>query len=329
MVSHLHRSVGRILEEMPPERGSLVIDVGANDSTTLQAFPKDMYTLVGIDPTASKFKSFYPEHIRLISDFFSKAIVERHLGSRKAGLITSFSMFYDLEEPLTFMREVADVLDDNGIWMFEQSYMPTMLRNNSYDTVCHEHLEYYALKQITWMANRVGLKLLDIEFNDTNGGSVAVIAAKKSSERIECPQLAKYLEAEAQDGLDTVRPYLAFTDRVQKTKEVLRKFLDSARSAGKSVVALGASTKGNVLLQYCGVTAADVSCVGDVNPDKFGSFTPGTLLPIVSEDEALAMRADYYLVLPWHFRPFFLQSPKFAGRNLLFPLPEFEVVSPG
>jgi NDP-4-keto-2,6-dideoxyhexose 3-C-methyltransferase len=235
-------------------------------------------------------------------------------------------MFYDLEQPMNFMREVAEVLDDQGLWVLEQSYMPTMLRKNSYDTVCHEHLEYYALKQIRWMANKLGLRIVDVEFNDINGGSFSLMVAKQKSRHVESPQVAQILDAEARGGLDTLRPYQEFAERVVASRAGLRAFLDDAKRFNKSVAALGASTKGNVLLQYCNVTEADISRVGEVNPDKFEAFTPGTLLPIVSEDEMLASKPDYLLALPWHFRDFFVEQPRFAGRNLIFPLPELEFV---
>ena len=324
MVAHLHGKVRKILERVSLPDNALIIDIGANDSTTLQAYPQ-RYTLVGVDPVA-KFDSCYPKNIQLISDFFSAATVERHLNGRKASVITSFSMFYDLPEPLKFMQEICAVLDDEGIWVLEQSYMPTMLRRNSYDTVCHEHLEYYALKQIKWMADRVGLKIVDVEFNEVNGGSFSVVAAKQRSSHIESPQVAKILNQETREGLDTLRPYQDFARRVAASRAALRKFLDHARQSGKSVCALGASTKGNVLLQYCNITQAELARVGEVNSEKFGSFTPGTLLPIAREEDVLVMQPNYLLILPWHFRSFFLKHPKLVGRNLVFPLPELEVI---
>lgn len=326
MVRHLHEKVRKILERVTLPDNALIIDIGANDSTTLQAYPALGCTLVGVDPTGAKFRSFYPAHIQLIPDFFSAATVQRHFGSRKAAVITSFSMFYDLEQPLNFMKEVAEVLDDQGLWVLEQSYMPTMLRRNSYDTVCHEHLEYYALKQIKWMADKVGLKIVDVEFNDINGGSFSLMVAKQGSHHVESPQVAQILDQEARDGLNTLRPYQEFAQRVSDSRTALRAFLDEAKQFGKSISALGASTKGNVLLQYCNITEADIARIGEVNPDKFEAFTPGTLLPIVSEDEILAMQPDYLLVLPWHFRSFLVEQRRFVGRNLIFPLPQLEFV---
>lgn len=326
MVTHLHAKVGRILGRVNLPDDALIVDIGANDSTTLQAWPAQGCTLVGIDPTASKFQEFYPSHIQLIPDFFSAATLQRHLPNRKAAVVTSFSMFYDLEEPLSFMREVAEVLDDDGVWVLEQSYMPTMLLRNSYDTVCHEHLEYYALKQIKWMTDRTDLKIIDVEFNDINGGSFSLMVAKRQSRYPESPAVEEILDEEARTGLHTLQPFERFARNVAANRAALRAFLDEAKQFGKSICALGASTKGNVLLQYCNITAADIARVGEVNPDKFEAFTPGTLLPIVSEEDVLAMQPDYLLVLPWHFRNFFLEHDRFVDRNLIFPLPQLELV---
>lgn len=326
MVAHLHAKVRRILERVTLTDDALVIDIGANDSTTLQAYPNRGCTLVGIDPTGAKFRKFYPSHIQLLPDFFSAAKVREHFGERKADVVTSFSMFYDLEEPMTFMREIAEVLADDGVWVLEQSYMPTMLERNSYDTVCHEHLEYYALKQIKWMTDRLGLKIVDVEFNDINGGSFSLMVAKQASRHAQSPQVSVILEKETRTGLDTLLPFEDFASRVAASRTTLRAFLDEAKRFGKTVCALGASTKGNVLLQYCKITEADIARVGEVNPDKYEAFTPGSLLPIVSEEDVLAMQPDYLLVLPWHFRGFFVEHPRYFGHNLIFPLPQLELV---
>jgi hypothetical protein len=329
MVDHLHGKVRAILPRVQLGRDSLVIDIGSNDSTTLQAYPQSVGNLVGIDPTGVKFGHYYPAHIKLIPDFFSARLVREAYGSKKASVITSFSMFYDLEDPLAFMRDVFDCLDDEGVWVFEQSYMPTMLSQNSYDTVCHEHLEYYALKQVQWMAERVGLTIVDVEFNDVNGGSFSVVAAKTGSRQAQnAKSIAPILEAERKAGLDSLRPYEEFAARTAASREALLQFIDAALQSGKTVSALGASTKGNVLLQYCGLDEKRINKVGEVNDTKFGCFTPGSLIPIVPEAELLKSNPDHLLVLPWHFRAFFEHLPSLKGRNLLFPLPTLESVRP-
>jgi len=326
MVAHLNSKVARILKLISLQKGDLVVDIGSNDSTTLQAYPTDGPVLVGVDPTGVKFHKFYPSHIQLIPDFFSAALIQARFPGQKAKVVTSFSMFYDLEDPMGFMRQVYDVLHDDGVWVFEQSYMPTMLDTNSYDTVCHEHLEFYALRQIKWMTDRVGFQIVDVEFNDINGGSFSVTVKKSSGQAIAISPVQRILDDEVIKGLDTLQPYKDFAGRVERTKQSLLEFISKARSEGKSVSVLGASTKGNVLLQYCGLTEAQIECVGEVNSEKFGCYTPGTWLPIVSEQDLLAMKPDYMLVLPWHFRKFFTENKKFTGMNLVFPLPEVEVV---
>jgi NDP-4-keto-2,6-dideoxyhexose 3-C-methyltransferase len=326
MVTHLHRKVRKILERVKLENDPLILDIGSNDSTTLQAYPNHGCTLVGIDPTGSKFAAYYPAHIGLIPDFFSAEAVRQRFGNRRAAAITSIAMFYDLEEPLKFMTDICEVLAPEGIWVFEQSYMPSMLAGTSYDTVCHEHLEHYSLKQIKWMADKVGLKVIDVELNDINGGSFSVTAAKVGSRHAVSSTVDAVLDKERKQNLDELRPYLEFADRVGRSRELLLQFIDATIQSGKSVSALGASTKGNVILQYCGISESRIPQIGDVNKDKFGSFTPGTLIPIVSEDDALNLKPDYLIVLPWHFRQFFENNPKFADRKLVFPLPFIEIV---
>lgn len=326
MVEHLQQKVARISRLVSLEESDLIVDIGSNDSTTLQAYGDRGLTLVGVDPTGSKFREYYPGYVDLIPDFFSAALVRKRFPGRKAKVVTSFSMFYDLEAPLTFMREVHEILADDGVWLFEQSYMPLMLETNSYDTVCHEHLEFYALRQIQWMAERVGFKIVDVEFNSVNGGSFSVTVRKAAPGAPIEPAVQAILDREDAAGLHTLEPYRAFARRVAESRSTLLAFLDEALADGKTVAALGASTKGNVLLQYCGLTTDRIEAVGEVNAEKYGTFTPGTYIPIAPENELLAREPDYLLVLPWHFRSFFTSSQVFGGRALLFPLPQLEVV---
>lgn len=327
MVRHLHSKVAKILTLDVLEPGDLVIDIGSNDATTLRAYPENNFQLVGIDPTGIKFSSYYPTEIALIPEFFSADVVAKTLSGKKAKVITSFSMFYDLEDPIAFAREIEASLSDDGVWIFEQSYLPAMLRTNSFDTICHEHLEFYALKQINWIADKAGLKVLDVEFNDVNGGSFSITAAKISSKRQPNSEwLNKILEDEVALGLDSTRAFDGFKIRVEEARIALMNFLIEAKQNGKRVCGLGASTKGNVLLQYYGIDDKLLTEIGEINEDKFGSFTPGTHIPLVSEKQLLASDPDYLLVLPWHFRAFFLSSPVMKGRNLVFPLPKFEIV---
>lgn len=326
MVAHLTNKVKRIIGLQILQAGDTVLDIGSNDATTLKAYPKG-FNLVGIDPTGAKFASYYPEHVRLIPDFFSHETFQMHLGDTKAKIITSFSMFYDLEDPVAFARDICACLDDDGIWVFEQSYMPTMLEAVSFDTICHEHLEFYALKQIEWIVKAAGMKVLDVEFNDINGGSFSITACKTGAmHAVNTENLEQIRRREDDLQLDSLDTYEDFSNKVEIARKALWNFLDAAKAKGKTVYGLGASTKGNVLLQYFGIDKESIVAVAEVNSDKFGSFTPGTLIPIQSQEEVLAQDPDYLLVLPWHFKEFFVKSPLLKGRKLVFPLPKLEVV---
>jgi NDP-4-keto-2,6-dideoxyhexose 3-C-methyltransferase len=283
MVAHLQGKIHRLLAKHRPPRGAVVLDIGSNDGTTLAAYPAGKYQRVGIDPTISKFGHYYEPDIKKLADFFSERTFRSLVGDRQAALITSFAMFYDLDAPLDFMREVHAVLADDGIWQFEQSYLPAMLSKNSYDTICHEHLEYYSLTQIQWMAERADFRIADVEFNAANGGSFSVSVCKASSDRPEWPELRSYLEREQELRLNTLAPYYEFAECTQNSRRAIRDFVNGAVASGKTVAALGASTKGNVLLQHCGLGPEQVRVIGEVNPDKFDAFTPGTLIPIRPE----------------------------------------------
>ena len=214
MVQHLHNKVKKILDCVSLNSEDIVVDIGSNDSTLLRAYPKKKLNLVGFDPTGTKFKKFYPDHITLIADFFNSKSFKKKFGKKKAKVITSIAMFYDLEKPLEFVREVYGILSEDGIWVLEQSYMPRMLEVKAFDTICHEHLEYYRLKQIYWMMNKVGFKIIDIEFNQTNGGSFSVTVAKSESPLRETPSLERLLIEEENKGLSTNRPYDEFRKKV-------------------------------------------------------------------------------------------------------------------
>jgi len=331
MVRHLKRRAAHALQMGRPERGDLIVDIGANDGTTLKHFGRDSgFELVGIDPTGRKFEQHYPDWATLIPDFFSAETFRERFGERKAKVVTSFSMFYDLEDPTDFMRQVHACLADDGVWIFEQSYLLTMLEQNAYDTICHEHISYYALKQIKWMADRAGFKIVNVELNDVNGGSFCVTVAKQDSP-VEANErrVDELLQREQDFGLHTLKPFEAFSEMVHQHREDLTAFVRTARSEGKSVYGYGASTKGNVMLQWCGLGPEDITAIAEVNPDKFGKVTPGTGIPIRSEEEVKAENPDYLLVLPWHFRANIEQREAdwlSHGGKLVFPLPQIEIV---
>jgi hypothetical protein len=329
MVNHLESKVRFLQGISILAAGDVVLDIGSNDATLLKSYATPGLSKVGIDPTGAKFKKYYTPDINLVPDFFSKANFDK-ASSKKAKIVTSIAMFYDLEDPVDFARQVASVLDDNGVWHFEQSYMPSMLRTNSYDTICHEHIEYYSLAVVKKILEKAGLRVIDVQMNAVNGGSFAVTAAKAgSSHRANSPVIDWLLGQEVRMGLDTPRPFRDFEERVFRHRDDLRRLIRSLVKDGKKILGYGASTKGNVLLQFCGFTPEDIPAVADVNPEKFGCVTPGTGIPIVSEADAKAMKPDFFLVLPWHFKNSILEREKsflLGGGKMIFPFPEIEIV---
>ena len=286
--------------------------------------------LIGMDPSGTKFLKYYPEHVKLIPDFFNAANFRKNMQNEKAKIVTSIAMFYDLEDPIQFMKEVHEILHDDGIWVFEQSYLPTMLEMNAYDTVCHEHISYYAFKQIKWMADRADFKIIDVELNDINGGSFCITVAKKSSKHEENKtRIDELIKSEEELKLSTLTPYHEFLSRVENHKKELNDFIKAETAKGKKIYGYGASTKGNVILQYCNITKNEVKGIAEVNEDKFGAFTPGTLIPIESESTIKSLNPDYLLVLPWHFRTGIIkrETPYInSGGKFVFPLPKLEIV---
>lgn len=330
MVTHLQTKVSKISRKVQLLPGDTVLDIGSNDGTLLAAYGDQDIELVGIDPTAKKFREFYPTTALVVEDFFSEAAFIS-AARNKAKIVTSIAMFYDLESPVDFAKEVKRVLHAEGIWHFEQSYMPSMLRTNSYDTICHEHLEYYSLKNVVDILGMADLKLIDVSFNNINGGSFACTATHSDNESLEVDEVAIdwLLGQEQRMGLNTPEPFRQFEKRVFQHREDLIALISAINKSGKTVAGYGASTKGNVLLQFCGFDKEDIPYIAEVNSEKFGRVTPGSRIPIVSESEARNMKPDYFLVLPWHFRDGILKREEeflASGGKFIFPFPEIEIV---
>jgi hypothetical protein len=330
MIKHLSQTVRHVRRLRPVDESDVVLDIGSNDGTTLNSYCAPLPQRIGMDPTGRKFARYYDPAITLVPTFFSAADFMRASGGRRASIVTSIAMFYDLERPLDFVKEVASVLEPDGIWHSEQSYMPTMLRLNAYDTICHEHLEYYSLSVIRNLLEQAGLIIINAQMNAVNGGSIAITAARRDSPHKEAKAMTDWLIAqEDRMGLSTPRPFRRFEERVFEHRSSLRSLIKTLNADGKRVVGYGASTKGNVLLQFCGLTTEDLICIAEVNEDKFNTWTPGTKIPIVSEAEARQQKPDYMLVLPWHFRSSILEREQeflANGGKLIFPLPEIEIV---
>jgi hypothetical protein len=239
-------------------------------------------------------------------------------------------MLYDLEDPVDFATQVAKCLDIDGVWIFEQSYMPWMILTGAFDTICHEHIEYYSLTSIREILGRSGLKAINVEINSSNGGSFRVVAAKEQSERE--PDRSVQVLQDLEKSWDIQKPefFKDFAAYVKGYGDELRKILHAYKNEAKVVGALGASTKGGILLQLCKASAEDIAFIGEVNPFKFGRWMADSDIPIVQESDSLFENADVLVVLPWHFRESFehrLKNFIAKGGHVVFPLPSISVLS--
>jgi NDP-4-keto-2,6-dideoxyhexose 3-C-methyltransferase len=312
--------------------GDLVVDVGCNDGTLFDGYRglADGVRFLGVDPS-DVTRYAVAKGYEVLNDFFGYEAVQARAPRSRARVITSIAMFYDLEDPAAFVADVARLLAPDGVWVSEFSYMPTMLDMNSFDTICHEHLEYYSFAVIERLFGEAGLAVVRGELNDVNGGSIRLFAAHAGrSVRPEDEAVLERLRArEAELRLDTAEPYERFERRVRAVKDGLLALLERIHAQGKTVHVYGASTKGNTLLQYVGLDTRLIDCAADRNEDKWGSETIGTHIPIVSEEESRVRRPDYYLVLPWHFLAEFLErESEFLARGgrFIVPLPDVRVV---
>ena len=332
MRTHLAGVVKSALEILRgnPER---VLDIGCNDGTLLGNYPGTVDRF-GCDP--SDIARVIKPPITLVNTVFPSPQLFAAAGDKKFDIITSIAMYYDLESPTAFARAVRELLAPEGIWILEMSYLPLMLKQNSFDTICHEHLEYYSLAVLEYIAREAGLRVFKAELNDVNGGSLRLYLTGAGNTKYDSKQAGDFLRDlrlhESGLKLGTAEPYIAFQRRIEKIREELLAFLAAARRKGEHIHLYGASTKGNVLLQWCGIDSSVVDCAADRNPEKYGSRTLGTDIPIISEEESRAVKPDYYLVLPWHFKSEFLERERaqiMAGTKMIFPLPEVTVVDRG
>lgn len=330
MRSHLKSIAERAMEIWATPQAT-VLDIGCNDGTLLKNYPVQ-FKKFGVDPS-DVAQEVTGENLQVIQAIFPSPQLDTAVGKGSVDIITSIAMFYDLEDPVSFCRSIKEFLSAEGLWIFEMSYMPEMLRLNSYDTICHEHLEYYCLAVIEEILKLADLAVFRVEFNDINGGSLRCYATHGDNSKYSTADdeafIGQVRRQEFDLELDTDKPYLDFQSRIDVEKDKLRKLLTGLKAEGKRIHIYGASTKGNTILQFCGIDSAIIDFAAERNPDKFGARTLGTNIPIISEADSRAMAPDYYLVLPWHFKPEFVEREKEMldnGTGFIFPLPEIEIV---
>jgi 2-polyprenyl-3-methyl-5-hydroxy-6-metoxy-1,4-benzoquinol methylase len=336
MRAELADIVGSARRFVRVEPGDVVLDIGANDGTLLSFWDKDLFR-VGIDPSRNLAEYSRAHANEIVVDFFTRDAFAR-ASRRRAKVITSIAMFYDLEDPHTFVEDIRQCLDERGIWILQMSYTPLMLDQNAFDNILAEHLEYYTLAVLQKLFADHGLRIVDVELNDTNSGSCRLYVTHQENHALALPvftemigqfRVASLLTHERSLGLETPAPYLAFMDRVRANRDRTIRLLRQLAEEGKRVVGYGASTKGNVLLQYYGITPELLPCIAERSEEKIGKKTVGTGIPIISEDEMRRMQPDYLFVLPWHFVKAFERREQAlldAGTQMIVPLPNLTLV---
>jgi hypothetical protein len=318
--------------------GDTVLDIASNDGTLLSYYPHDV-NRIGIDPSNVAAESeLYGGKITLVNDFFSEAAF-RTVRQDKAKIVSVIAMFYDLEDPLGFLQQVRRIIDDRGVLTIQLSYTPLMLEQNEFGNICHEHVCYYTLGNLKPLLDEAGFEVFDVQINPTNGGSIRVYATPKGSTKyLSCPlnwisigraRVQGTLEYETHEKLNSPEPYVRFMQRVERLKRETVDWLQKQVECGKKVIGYGASTKGNVLLQYYGITTDLLPYIAEANMKKWGLCTVGTGIPIVSEAEMRKMKPDYLLVFPWFFTSYFMERERdllASGTQLVMPQPELRVV---
>ena len=329
MKNHLKSYHNEILSKIILNKNDIVIDIGSNDGTFLHFYNTNLRR-IGVDPTGNQFKTFYND-LELISDYFNLNNVINNFGNIKCKIISSICMFYDLPEPIQFAKDIYDLLDDDGIWTCEQSYLLDMLKTNGLDTICHEHLEYYALTQIVEIAKRSNFKIIDIKFNFSNGGSFRIYFAKKNSNKFnECTELINIiLKEEEEYKIKDLNTYINFKKNCDIELKKLTDFIQYINLDEKKAYIYGASTKGNCILQYCNITEKDIKYAVERNMEKIGLST-NTGIEIIDEKTMRINPPEYLIVLPWHFKDEIIKREKEYldnGGQLIFYFPTFEIIS--
>jgi NDP-4-keto-2,6-dideoxyhexose 3-C-methyltransferase len=313
--------------------GDLVIDIGANDGTLLRQYKTRGLTTVGFEPS-DLWKLAIKGNTRIINDYFNHAAFQKVFGDQKAKLITSISMFYDLENPNTFVEDVKKCLHPDGVWIIQMNYLGLMLENNTFDNICHEHLEYYSLLSLSNLLERHDMKAFDVELNDVNGGSFRIyIKHKESSIRGfqgSEKRMEKQKKCEEKMGFDDCRVYDKFAQRIEKTRTELVGFLKQEAKKGKKIFIYGASTRGLVVLQYAGIDNRLIKAATDMNPEKWGKYIVGTGIPIISIERYRKEKPDYLFVLPYHFIEEIKEQEKEflkKGGKMIVAIPKFEIIA--
>ena len=327
MLSHVKEVVEHLSKITKLKKKDYVLDIASNDASLLNFYKKKANTF-GIDPILNKYQKEYKNINYKINDFFSaKKILNKT--NKKFKIITALSVFYDAKNPDNFMGDLRKLVSSDGVIMIEFADLDSILKFKMFDTICHEHLEYYSSKVIIELAKKNGLRVFDIKQNDINGGSKQYFMCLNSSIiKTKSKVIKKILNKERRNKLSNPKTFFAFYKEIQSIKKNILKKIDNIKSEGKRIHCYGASTKGNVLLQYFGLNHKKIDFVAERNKNKYGLFTPGTKIKIISEKKSRSLKPEYYLVLPWHFKKEILLREKKIikrGTNFIFPLPKLKI----
>jgi len=329
MTDHLSKTAMLLSYKSNLKNSDSVLDIASNDGTLLNAYNNKKIAKVGIDPIISKFSKFYSKTTIQIGGFFSHSELTKKNVVKKFKIITALSVFYDLKNPNQFLKDVKKVLcEKNGIFLLEFADLLSIVKYNLFDTICHEHLEYYSAKIILAMLEKNDLKVIDLHTNDINGGSVRFfICAKNANYKINKINIKKYLIEERKYQLEKIDTFKFFFKKINIIKLKINNLIKNIQKRKKIIHGYGASTKGNVLLQYFNINNTQIPYIADRNPEKNGLYTPGTKINIISEEKSRNLNPDYYLVLPWHFKKeILIRERKIIknGTKFIFPLPELK-----
>ena len=328
MTEHVKNIAKLLSKKTKIKKNELVLDIASNDGTLLNFYAKNITTF-GIDPLVKKFLSNYKKINYKISDFFSARKIKKKIQKKKFKIITALSVFYDLLYPNKFLHDVNEILDDNGIFFLEFADLASIIKFNMFDTFCHEHLEYYSLKVISKMCKKNNLRIFDIKSNNINGGSIQLFICKNLGRHKDNNiSMNKFFLFEKKLKLHKKETYIKFFKKISKIKKETVDFIQVAKNNNKTIHCYGASTKGNVLLQYFKLNNKMITHVAERNPKKYNLYTPGSRIKIISEIQSRKMFPDYYLVLPWHFKKEILIREKKTiknGSKFIFPLPKLTI----
>lgn len=327
MTNHVRNVIKYLSKISKLKKNDHVLDIASNDGTLLNFYDKKIITF-GIDPILNKYKKHYKQINFCSNNFFSKKVALSKT-KKKFKIITALSVFYDLTDPNKFLRDVHDLLQDDGIFFLEFADLASLIEFNMFDTICHEHAEYYSTQVLINMFEKNSLKLIDINQTNINGRSKQYLLTKSNSKtKVNNKKIKKVIDHEKKLKLGDYSTYKKFFKKINVLKKKLNIFIDKQIKLNKIIHGYGASTKGNTLLQFYKTNHKKIKYIADRNPDKFGLKTPGTNIEIVSEKTSRSCNPDYYLVLPWHFKDEILKREnkiRKKGTKFIFPLPSIKI----